>query len=381
MENYIYFNNAATSWPKPPEVIEAMKRNLTECPVFGDRQNIASAKDVVKIAREEIASLFEAPDSNRIVFGSNASELLNAIIHGTLKSGDHAISTYAEHNSVIRPLNTASKRNGVELTYVRVDERGYLDIDDFSKAFKDNTRLVVINHGSNVTGALQDIKKISDIAFRHKVPLLLDASQTAGNIKISLKETPVAYLVFTGHKALFGPRGIGGAYIAEGFDFPPFKQGGTGILSEDPFQPERIPVRYETGTRNVPGIVGLTEGVRFVKKIGISKIIEKKHALLSILIDAMKDNKKIILYSPDDLDKSVGTISFAIKNWLIDDIGYVLTNSFNIIIRTGLHCAPMIHEILGTLPIGTARISLSYFNSEEEVERLIKALNQISVLK
>ncbi len=370
----IYLNNAATSWPKPREVIDAVTKVLTECPIGGDRHGSGSSSDVVGIARKEIAQFFEAPDPKRLVFGGNASDLLNAIIHSNLKEGDHVVTTVAEHNSVLRPLFTLKERKGLEISLVTVDKDSYLDLEDLKHSIKGNTRMIVINHASNVTGAVQDIGSVIGIAKEKGIPVLLDASQSAGNVVISLKDTPVEYLVFTGHKSLYGPTGIGAAYISEGFDFPPFKQGGTGLLSDGLLQPDKVPIRYEVGTRNLLGIAGLLAGIRFIKQIGMDNIIEHKKTLIKRLLSGLGDIPQVRIFGPLTTENRVSTISFHLKDWAVDDIGFVLSNSFSILIRTGLHCAPLIHEAIGSHPHGTARMSMSYFNTEEEIDIAVNAI-------
>ena len=292
MQDIVYFDNAATSWPKPKRVVEAVKNFLeTSCANpgrSGHRMSVEAAR-VLFEAREKLAKLFNAPDPLRIIFTKNATEALNIVFFGLLREGDHVITTSMEHNSVIRPLRFLQENMGVELDIVRCSERGELDPDDVKRFIKRNTKLIVMLHGSNVTGTVMPVSQVGEVAREYGVFFCVDAAQTAGSIPIDVQSMNIDLLAFTGHKSLYGLQGTGGLYVGEGVEkfLIPLTMGGTGSRSEVEYQPDFLPDKYESGTPNAVGIGGLLEGVNFVLSEGVEKIRRKEEVLTARLIEGL----------------------------------------------------------------------------------------------
>ncbi len=374
----IYFNNAATSFPKPGEVIERVNRVLRETPAEQSRGAGAAGSASPDSCRKTAASFFNLKDSRQIIFTSGATESLNTLIFGMTEPGCRVVTTVTEHNSVLRPLFQLEDRGDIDLCLVGCDRQGYIDLDSLANELKIATDLVVINHASNVTGAIQDIEKIIDICNRSKTPIILDASQSAGHIPVSDFGYNKIAVAFTGHKGLFGIQGSGGFYISPGIKCRPFKLGGTGSRSESRQQPSEFPVYFEAGTRGLPGICSMDAGMKWITDQNLSKIESSEARLRNLLIDGISGHKKVKLFAADRMSKSTGLLSFAIDGFSPDDISYVLERSFGIITRPGLHCAPLMHKAIGTYPEGTVRISFSVFNSKDEVLQLINAVESIA---
>jgi cysteine desulfurase / selenocysteine lyase len=403
MPKTIYLDNAATSFPKPPQVVEAMVYFMTEVGAnpgrSGHRLSI-EAERIVHQARESLALLFNIPDSCRIVFTSNVTESINLVLNGFLKQGDHVITTGMEHNSVIRPLKFLEETGYISLSIVRCDRRGFLDIDDIPRLLRTNTSLIVVNHASNVCGTIQDIHAVKKASGG--IPMLVDAAQTAGSIPIDVQAAGIDFLAFTGHKALMGPQGIGGLYLGENMVLKPLKLGGTGSESGNLRQPEFLPDALESGTQNNVGIAGLGAAVDFILSIAVKNIRDHEQGLTRMLLDALHDVQGLTLYGPlqpgrqtatvsltfdpvipmesDDVLRGCGSINLA---WLEDgpalyEAGDLLNTHHDIFVRTGLHCAPLAHQSLGTFPDGTVRLSMGYFNTPEDIQRAADALKSIA---
>lgn len=375
----IYLDNAATTFPKPEAVYDAMMdcmKNYCANPGRAGHKLAMKAAREIYDARENIAKLFNIDNPMNIVFTNNATDSLNLAIKGVVNKGDHIITTSMEHNSVIRPIKALEKL-GIENTIVECDKEGFLDIKDLEKAIKPNTKLIVTTHASNVCGTLIDIKSISKIAKSNDILYLIDASQTAGVYDIDLKEICADMLAAPGHKGLLGPQGTGILYIREGLNLNILKEGGTGSKSEDLFQPEILPDKYESGTHNTPGIVGLNEGVKFIFKEGINKIKEHEENLCKYMLERLEEVPNIKIYGPKDASKRASVISINIGNIDSGEITYLLDNEYDIATRSGIHCAPMAHKTLGTLEQGAVRFSIGYFNTKEEIDRTIEALKKI----
>ena len=378
----IYLDNAATSYPKPREVVDAvcdfMINNGTSSG-RGSYQKAMESDFLIYNARKEIGSLFNFDDPKKVIFTSNVTDALNMAIRGLVKSGDNVITSSLEHNAVWRCLKTLEKEINISITKIKANNHGETDIEDLKKNIKENTSLIVFTQASNVLGTIQPIKEIGDIARKHKIPFLVDAAQSAGVIPIDVKKDNIDILAFTGHKSLLGPMGTGGLIINCEYNINPLTAGGTGGDSSYEYQPNYYPNKLEAGTLNVSGIVGLSEGVKFIKNKGIINIYNKEKELVKYALDKLKTVKNIEIYGPKDSEKIVGVISFNIKEVTPEDIAYELDNKYNIMVRSGLHCAPNAHQIIGTKETGTLRIGIGYFNEKEDIDKLVKALNEIQI--
>jgi cysteine desulfurase family protein len=403
VKRLIYLDNAATSFPKPPEVIEAMNYFMTEVganPGRAGHDRALEADRIVKNTRKSLAKLFNIDDPGRIVLSMNVTEALNTVISGFLKEGDHVITTSMEHNSVLRPLRYLEEKGIITLSVAACDGKGFLDLGNLPSLIRKNTALMVLNHASNVCGTIQDVRAVKQAVG--DIPLLLDAAQTAGCFPIDVKADGVDFLAFTGHKALLGPQGTGGLYIRKGLELKPLIRGGTGSVSEKEVQPDFLPDRLESGTRNNVGIAGLGAGVDFILKEGVSEIREHEKGLTASLLSDLYDVAGLTVYGPLKADEQTSTISITFDSLLPpgakydyggcgavnlelmeEDIypaeaGNILNSEYDILVRTGLHCAPIAHKTLTTFPEGTVRISMGYFNTIEDMEITAKAIRRIA---
>jgi cysteine desulfurase family protein len=325
-----------------------------------------------------LADFFNGNDSNRLCFSYNSTDALNLIIFGMLKQGDHAITTTLEHNSVLRPLYHQNKFNGVEVDYIPFDTNGFVDPDDFKKKLKANTRLVIVNHCSNVIGTVQPVEAIGRICREYGVPFALDASQSAGKVPIDIEQHHIDIVAFTGHKSLLGPTGIGGLYVREGIDIRHTRAGGTGVRSAHRLHLDEYPYRLEYGTGNVMGIAGLHAGLKWIKERGIDKICDHEMKLTRMLRDGLSELDDVSLYCQDDLTDHISVISFNIDKMEALNAGTLLDGEYNIACRTGLHCAPLVHEQLGTAQIGgSVRMGIGPFNTEDHIKTAIEAVGEI----
>ena len=376
----IYLDNAATTFPKPEAVynsmMDCMKNYCANPGRAGHKLAMKAAREIYD-TRENIAKLFNIDNPMNIVFTNNATDSLNLAIKGVVNQGDHIITTSMEHNSVIRPIKSLEKY-GIENTIVECDKEGFLDIKDLKKAIRPNTKLIVTTHASNVCGTLIDIKAVSEVAKSNNILYLVDASQTAGVYNIDLQEITLDMLAAPGHKGLLGPQGTGILYIREGIDINILKEGGTGSKSEDLFQPDLLPDKYESGTHNTPGIVGLNEGVKFIFKEGIDKIKDYEEKLCRYMLKRLDEIPNIKIYGPKDASKRAAVITINIEDMDSGEITFLLDSEYNIATRSGIHCAPLAHKTLGTLKQGAVRFSMGYFNTKEEIDIVIQALKDIS---
>ncbi|WP_346871316.1 aminotransferase class V-fold PLP-dependent enzyme [Clostridium sp. UBA5119] len=378
----IYLDNAATSFPKPSEVYDQVLNCMKNyCANPGRGSHDMSVKSALKImeAREEICELFNIPSPLNLIFTSNATEALNISIKGALKRGDHVISTVIEHNSVLRPLHSLFE-DGVEVTLVGVDKSGYINFNDIKKEIKKNTKMIIINHTSNVLGSIQDIKSIGRISKDNGIIFMVDASQSAGVIPIDVENDHIDLLAFPGHKGLFGPQGTGGLFIRDGIKLRNFKEGGTGSNSHFMVQPDFVPDQFESGTLNTPGIAGLCEGVKFIKRIGLDNIRKYEEELLWYLLEQIKKLSYVKIYGSDSKKQRSAVISLNVDGIDASIVGEQL-NERGIAVRTGYHCAPLIHDVIGTEYAGTVRVSPGYFNTLEDIEKLVEAIIMIYKLK
>ena len=379
-ESLIYLDNAATSFPKPDVVIEAVVHTLKNVggnPGRSGHSMSMAANRTVFQARENLATLLGVKDSSRLIFTSGATESLNLAIKGLVNTGDHVITSVFEHNSVTRPIHSLSKK-GVEVTKVSCDAEGYLSLEVLKSTIKKNTSLVVVSHASNVLGTIEPIQELCQICKENDVPILLDASQTAGLIPIDVESLGVDLLAAPGHKGLMGPQGTGILYIAENIKLKPLIEGGTGGGPSGDEQPMALPERYEAGTMNMPGIAGLGTAAVFILNEGIENIRQKEKLLLQKLIDGLEKIDGVIIYGSHDAGKRVSLVSFNIKGIDPDMVAFTLDENFDIMVRSGLHCAPDTHRFLKTYPSGCLRISPAYFNEEGEIDSVLKAIREIA---
>lgn len=379
----IYFDNAATSWPKPPRVTEAMvhfMRDVGANPGRSAHRLSIAAGRIIYQAREALAQLFNIADSLRIVFGSNATEALNLALRGLLRPGDHVITSWVEHNSVMRPLR-ALEREGVEVTTVPCSPQGFLDPADVEAAIKPNSKMIVLNHASNVVGTILPVAEAGEIARHHDLLLLVDGAQTAGAYPIDVEAEKVDLLAFTGHKSLLGPMGTGGLYIGERVnlkELEPLKRGGTGSRSELEEQPDFLPDMCESGTPNAVGIAGLLAGVRFVLERGVDEIRRHEVELAQRLIEGLWAIPGVTVHGGHDAQCQTATVSFNIEGLAPSKVGFRLDEEHGILCRVGLHCAPAAHKTLGTFPVGTVRFGLGVFNTLEEVDAAVSAVRGLA---
>jgi len=379
----IYLDNSATSWPKPPRVKEDMVRFMDEVGANPGRSGHLLSIEAARIiydAREALSTLFGVKDPSRIVFTLNATESLNLALKGLLKLGDHVITSSMEHNSVMRPLRALEKK-GIEVGIVPCSEEGSLDPGEVERRIRPNTRMVVLNHASNVTGTLLPIRDVGLITRERGLIFLVDTAQTAGASPIDVEKDGVDLLAFTGHKSLYGPQGTGGLVIGERVheeEMTPLKQGGTGSRSEFEEQPDFLPDCFESGTPNGVGIAGLLAGVQFVLSEGIEKVRRQEMSLMKRLMEGLKGVPQAKVYGPEDTESRIATLSFNISGVSPSDVAVKLEREFGILCRPGLHCAPAAHRTIRTFPQGTVRFSLGAFNTEGEISAAIEAVDRIS---
>jgi cysteine desulfurase family protein len=376
----IYFDNAATSWPKPPEVLSAMADFMEKVganPGRSGHQLSLEAGRIVLNTREKVAGLFGIKDSSQVIFTLNGTYGLNLGIKGLLKEGDRVVLTSMEHNSVMRPLRHLEETKKVKLTIIQCQKDGQVDLGEVRKALEGRVSLVITTHASNVTGGIMPLREIGEMVKEKEAVFMVDACQSAGSLPIDVEEMRIDLLAFTGHKGMFGPQGVGGLYIREGIEFEPLVRGGTGSNSEHEVQPDFLPDKYESGTLNTVAIAGLGAGVEFIVKTGISEIREREKVLIQMLIEGIRGIEGIEMYGPEDTESRIAICSFNLKGRDPAHVGYLLDREFGIMCRVGLQCAPAAHRAIGTYPQGTVRFSLGYFNCEEDVSSALDALKKI----
>ncbi|MBC7185462.1 MAG: aminotransferase class V-fold PLP-dependent enzyme [Calditrichaeota bacterium] len=383
MPEYIYLDNAATTWPKPPAVRRAMLQFMDKVGAnpgrSGHRLSVAAARLFYR-GREEIAALVGCDDPLRVVFCANATAALNQALHGLLNPGDHVVCTSMEHNSVMRPLHAMVQR-GVLLTVAPCSVTGELACAAVEQAITPRTRLIVATHASNAVGTILPVGELAKLARRRNVLLLVDAAQTLGAIPLDLRQTPIDLLAFTGHKALFGPMGTGGLVIGPRVplsELRPLLQGGTGSRSEEEEQPDFLPDKYESGTPNVVGIAGLAAGVRWLRRQGVEAIRAREEELTSQLFSGLKNIPGVTVYGPDSVARRAPVVLFNIEGRDPAWVAQRLDREYGIMCRPGLHCAPRAHKTIGTFPRGAVRFSLSAFTTRLQIERAVQAVARIA---
>ena len=376
----IYLDNAATSFPKPKEVATAVYDFMVNNGTSSGRGSYKKAMQsdyIVYECRKLIGKLFNFDNPKKVVFTSNVTDSLNIAMRGILKENDHVITSGLEHNAVWRCLKTLERDINIKIDIVECSKDGITNPQDIKKYIKKDTALIVFTQASNVLGTIQPIREIGAIAREHNIPFLVDSAQSAGAMKIDVKEDNIDILAFTGHKSLLGPMGTGGLIINTDIDIKPLKAGGTGGDSAYEYQPDYYPNHLETGTSNVSGIAGLREAIKFLNKEGIENIHNKEKELTKYALEKLETVKDIEIYGPKDCEKMLSVISFNIKDKRPEDVGSILDQKYDIMLRAGLHCAPTAHSVIGTKERGTLRIGLGYFNEKEDIDKLVEALNNL----
>ena len=376
----IYLDNAATSFPKPKEVATAVYDFMVNNGTSSGRGSYKKAMQsdyIVYECRKLIGKLFNFDNPKKVVFTSNVTDSLNIAMRGILKENDHVITSSLEHNAVWRCLKTLERDINIKIDTVECSKDGITNPQDIKKYIKKDTALIVFTQASNVLGTIQPIREIGAIARDHNIPFLVDSAQSAGAMKIDVKEDNIDILAFTGHKSLLGPMGTGGLIINTDIDIKPLKAGGTGGDSAYEYQPDYYPNHLETGTSNVSGIAGLREAIKFLNKEGIENIHNKEKELTKYALEKLETVKDIEIYGPKDCEKMLSVISFNIKDKRPEDVGSILDQKYDIMLRAGLHCAPTAHSVIGTKERGALRIGLGYFNEKEDIDKLVEALNNL----
>lgn len=375
----IYLDNAATTMHKPDCVIDAVIAAMSSMGNAGRGANEASlsASRIIYDTREKLCRLFGGTSPRQIAFTSNSTESLNIAIKGLLKPGDHVISTMLEHNSVLRPLYELEGR-GVKLTIVKSDSKGRIDISDIEDAICEDTKMIVCTNGSNLTGNYVDVGAIGEIAKKHQVLFVVDASQTAGVFPINVEDMNIDVLCFTGHKGLLGPQGTGGIYVREGLAIPPLKSGGSGVQTYNKSHPQEMPTALEAGTLNGHGIAGLHAALEYLEKTGIDTIRTREQELMWKFYEGVKDIPEITIYGDFSTKERCPIVTLNIGDYDSGEVSDALLTEYGISTRPGGHCAPLMHEALGTVSQGAVRFSFCHYNTDEEVETAIRAIRELA---
>ena len=375
----IYLDNAATTLRKPPEVVDAVVRAMTSfgnC-ARGTHEGALAAARTIYDARCKAAALFGCPRADHVVFTANSTEALNVAINGLIRAGDHVISTDLEHNSVLRPLYRLRDERGVSLDFVPADRQGRLDYADFERLLRPNTRAIVCTHASNLTGNAVDLARVGGLAREHGLLFLVDASQSAGVLPIDMERMHVDALCFTGHKSLMGPQGTGGLCLRGGLDVLPWKVGGTGVQTYSERQPEQLPVRLEAGTLNGHGIAGLSAALNFVARTGVDAIRAHETALMRRFYEGVRALANVTVYG-DFTHERTAVVALNVAGCGSGEIADALSEDYGIATRPGAHCAPRLHRALGTEEQGAVRFSFGWYNTEEETDAAIRAVEELA---
>lgn len=378
----VYFDNAATTYPKPPEVYSSVMDYMTNKGFSSGRSVYSGALNsnrIVHKSRELIAEFFNFSKAENVIFTYNITLALNMLIKGTIKENWHVITTAMEHNSVLRPLNSHKKCCNYELEILECSKDGFLDINLLESHIKSTTKLIIMSHSSNITGSLQPLEAIGKLCKKNNILFIIDSAQTAGSIPLDFRNLNCNAVAFTGHKGLLGPQGIGGFIIDDKLNSlcSTIIEGGTGSSSYDIFQPDFLPDKFESGTLNTPAVLGLAKGIEFINNTSIKTIHEMEMELTEQFISNLLNIKGITVYHCNNFSRRTAVISFNLKNFDCSEIGYLLDSEFNIMCRTGLHCAPLAHKTIGTYPQGTVRFSFGPFNTAYEVSYAVDALYKI----
>ena len=378
----IYLDNASTSFPKPKEVVDSINNFMIYLGGNSGRGSSSSSficSHVTYNCREAIAQFFNFNKSENVIFTNNITSSLNILHNSIVQEGWHVITSTMEHNSVLRPLFKLKEERNIELTVVQADNNGFVAAADIDSAIKDNTKLVILSQASNVTGNIQPLKEIGELCRKKSIYFIIDTAQSAGSINVDFKELNCNALAFTGHKGLLGPQGIGGFIIDDDLNdiAKPVFVGGTGSMSYSLVQPDFLPDKFESGTLNTPGIAGLYSAINFINKETINAIHTKEMYLSRLLLDDLNNMDYVTLYGPNTTINRLSTFSINLNDMNSNEFSYYLDSKYNIITRTGLHCAPLTHKTIGTENMGTVRISIGYFNTVEDIKSLIDAIYHI----
>lgn len=375
----IYLDNAATTWPKPEGVYQAVVNFMREIGANpgrgGHRASVRAAK-IIGDTRKKVSRLFNVKNTQRVIFTSNATHSINLALKGLLQPGDHVIATALEHNSTLRPLFKLLQK-GVRVTIIPCSPQGFIDPALVKKEILPSTRLICLNHASNVLGTLAPVQEVGSIAREKDIIFMLDAAQTAGIYSIDVEEMKIDLMAFPGHKSLLGPQGTGGLFVGERVRLDSLFEGGTGSASESFAQPDRLPDKLESGTPNTPGIAGLGAGIDFILQEGMEKIRAHEQELTAYLLQGLKEFKEITVYGPGSVEQQAPLVAFNVKGKDSTDISYMLDKFYDIATRSGLHCAPLVHKALGTLEQGAVRASIGYFNTRGDIDGLLHGLAAI----
>ncbi len=376
----IYLDNAATTMRKPPQVAEAVvtAMNTMGNASRGAHAEALTASRIVYNTRVKLAELFHCPRADHVVFTMNSTEALNIAIHGLLRRGDHVITTMMEHNSVLRPLYRHQNENGGSLSFVQTDALGRPIYEQFESLIRPETRAIVCTHASNLTGNVVDLRRVGAIAKKHGLLFIVDASQTAGVIPIDMEEMNIDLLCFTGHKGLMGPQGTGGLCVREGVEVRPWKVGGSGVQSYSRTQPVEYPTRLEAGTLNSHGIAGLSAALDFIRETGVETIGQHEQALMRRFYNGVKDIPGVKIYGDFSGAEKAAIVALNIGDYDSGAVADELSESYDIAVRPGAHCAPLMHKALGTTDQGAVRFSFSWFNTEEEIDTAVRAIREIA---
>jgi cysteine desulfurase family protein len=380
----IYLDNAATSFPKPVGVYEAVDRYQREMGVAvgrGAYRRAVGVQETVNRCRARVAHFFGAESPDRIVFTFNGTDSLNTALHGLLRPGDHVVTSMIEHNSVLRPLRNLRDRIGIDVDYVPADESGRIDPGGVKSVLRPNTRLVAIVHASNVTGTIQPIEEVGELARKTGAVVLVDAAQSAGHVPIDVSRLPIDLLACPGHKGLLGPLGTGILYVRPGMEehMESLRQGGTGSRSEDDRQPDLLPDKYEAGNHNAPGLCGLEAALGYLEECGVDSIRDHEQQLIGRLLNGLSNYAGITSYGTKKPEERVGVASLNIEGFDPQVLAALLDENFGIECRAGLHCAPGAHKCLGTFESGgTVRLSVGPFTTAEEIDQAVMALRELS---
>lgn len=379
--DYIYLDNASTSFPKAPNVASAMADYITNRGININRGSYALAydvEDIIYTTRQRLNTLFNGHDPSHVIFTQNVTMSLNMVIKGLLKSGDHVLVSSMEHNAVMRPL-TQLLDKGITFDTIPCDSTGFIQMDSIEPLIRPNTVALIINHASNVCGTIQPLESIGPICKAHNLQFIVDAAQTAGVIPIDVKACHIDALCFTGHKGLLGPQGIGGIILTKEMaqNLTPLIAGGTGSFSHLETMPTHMPDAFEAGTLNLPGIIGLNEGLSYIESQGMENIHNHELALTQAFLEGLQSIDVVNIVGKQDIQDRTAVVSITIDSMDPASIAYELESTYHIMTRVGLHCAPRAHQTLGTYPEGTVRFSFGYANTHEDVVSALSALHRI----
>jgi cysteine desulfurase family protein len=377
----IYLDNAATTFPKPREVLDRMVELYAAkgvSPGRGGYDLALEAEELVSEARRRICQFFGGDDPDRVIFASNATDALNLVIQGVVKTGGHVVSSQLEHNSVLRPLHHLKEKGLIDYDLVPFDGQGFIDPDDVARAIRPNTQFVLLTHASNVLGTIQPVEAIGTLCRQRSIPLIIDTAQSAGLVPINISSWGVSAMAFTGHKSLLGPTGIGGLILSRNFDVQSTRFGGTGIDSHELTHTQSYPHRLEAGTINFLGILGLTAGMDYLASEGMGTILQKERSLARRLWEGLAEIGRVKLYGAAHWERRLGVVLANIEGMIPADVGAILDADFGIATRVGLHCAPLAHQRLGTGRAGGVRFSVGPFNTAEQIDETVEAIKKIA---